>query len=67
MSAPNLTIDFEPVEGTKAVFLPLAADAIGDALQFKLVLRLKITNLEPLALLINAIRFSFPGSQLASS
>ena len=62
MSTPNLTIDVQPVEGGRVVFLPLAAEATGQTAQFKLVIRLQITNHESKSVNIDAVRFSFPGS-----
>lgn len=62
MAAPNLTIAVEPVEGGKAVYLPLAAKAKGEIAEFKLVLRLTLTNPGTCDLHVSGIRFAFPGS-----
>jgi len=62
MSAPNLTISVEPLEGGKDMCLPLAPSAADQDPQVKIVLRLRIENNESTAVVVNAIQFSFPGS-----
>ena len=63
MAAPNLTIAVEPMEGGKALYLPLAASAADKNPQLKNVLRLRITNNHTdQSVVVNAIKFSFPSS-----
>jgi hypothetical protein len=61
MAAPDITIAVEPVEAGKAVYLPLAAKAANQDPQFKIVLRLRITNnYTDQVVIVTAIQFSFP-------
>jgi hypothetical protein len=62
MSAPKLDIKVEPMEGGKAVYLPLAARTTSGDTGVKVVLRLKLKNTGDTLLKVNGIRFSFPGS-----
>ncbi|WP_445250747.1 peptidoglycan DD-metalloendopeptidase family protein [Microcoleus sp. OTE_8_concoct_300] len=64
MTTPKLTINIEPVESGKAVYLPIAAMTADQKQLVKIVLRLQITNGESKTIHINAIQFSFPGSQV---
>jgi len=66
MSAPNLSIDVEPVVGTNAVYLPLAAATPGATPEFKLVLALRIENQESAPVTVTNIRYAFPGSNVAA-
>ena len=63
MAAPSLTIAVEPMEGGKALYLPLAGSAADKIPQLKNALRLRITNNHTdQSVVVNAIKFSFPGS-----
>jgi Peptidase family M23/Bacterial tandem repeat domain 1 len=66
MSAPNLSIDVEPVVGTNAVYLPLAAAKPGATPEYKLVLALRIENQESVSVTVTGIRYAFPGSSVAA-
>jgi len=56
VSAPNLTIGVEPVEGGKAVFLRLAPTAASGKSAAKIVLRLRITNNEAKKVVVDKMR-----------
>lgn len=64
--APNATITLEPMEGGKAVYLPLAPKFEGAKAQIKLVLACLIRNNESSSLTLANVRFSFPGSSVAA-
>ncbi len=63
MTAPNLTITADPGDGAGAVYyLPLAPSRVGVPPQFKLVLRLAVTNNESVDIHLAKIAFEFPGT-----
>ncbi len=64
MAAPNVTIAVEPMEGGKAMYLPLAAAKSGEKGHSKIILRLRITNNESSAVTVSKIQFSFPGARV---
>ena len=64
MAVPTLTITVEPVESNKAVYLPLAPSTAGGKEQVKIVLRLRIRNNEPAAVVVSGIEFAYPGSNI---
>lgn len=66
MSEPKLQIEVEPMEGGKALYLPLAPEKAGATAKVKVVLRLRLGNLEPAAVEVTGITFSFPGSAVPS-
>src|SRR5262245_869395 len=66
MSAPNVTINVQPVESGNATYLPLVAPTANDKPKGKIVLRLDITNKGTSPVVINDIAYAFPGSQIAN-
>lgn len=60
MTAPALAITVEPTDGDTAYYLPLVPAQKGDPPQFKLVLRLRITNNEGADVFLNGVFFAFP-------
>jgi Peptidase family M23 len=62
MAAPNLSIQVQPLEGGKAVYLPLAPTTSNGISGLKIVLRLRLENNGATTLSVSKIRFSFPGS-----
>lgn len=64
--APNATVTLEPMEGGKAVYLPLAPKFEGAKAQVKIVLACLITNNEKSNLALSNVTFAFPGSSVPS-
>lgn len=63
MTAPDLTITADPGDGAGTVYyLPLAPSRAGAPAQFKLVLRLAITNNGSTDVHLGKIAFEFPGT-----
>lgn len=60
MSAPNLTIQVEPVEAAALVWATLAAKSSGDQPDGQLLLVLKITNNEPAPIEVTEVTISLP-------
>ncbi len=67
MAAPNLAIAAEPIEGGKALYLPLAPAQAGQKGHAKLILRLRITNNESSAVTVNKIQFTYPGARILAT
>ena len=61
MSAPDLTIQIEPVEAQALVYASLAAKSSLDQPEGQLLLVLKITNNEPSPIEVSAVTISFVG------
>lgn len=66
MSAPNLSINVQPLQNGKATYLPLAPPTANDKPKGKIVLRLDITNNEASPVTITGITYAFPGSPVAA-
>lgn len=61
MVAPNLSINAEPSDGTSIQYLRLAPDQQGSPHQGQLALVTRVTNNEPLPVVMNQLEVSFAG------
>lgn len=62
MPAPNLSLQVEPSEGGKVVFLPMAAKTSKDKARGRVILQLRVTNLETQSVTVESVKIEFPGS-----
>lgn len=65
MTAPQLSIAIQPLEGGKVAYLPIAASGSDRKAQVKIVVRLRLTNNSAQTLTLSDISFNFPGSTVA--
>ena len=65
MSKPNLSISVQPIQNSKATYLPLTGPTANDHPKGKIVLRLDIKNNGASSVTITGITYAFPGSQIA--
>jgi hypothetical protein len=66
MSAPNLSIQPEPLASGKLVYLPLAAGTAQRSAHGRLFLRVDVKNNEAQAVTLDTLTLSFPGSDIAA-